>query len=326
MIYLYFALIVICSYFIGNVNFAKIVVGLRKKEDISQKGSGNPGTMNVLRNYGIALGALVLLLEAIKSGIPAIVSATLMKDFGYYDLAFFVSGASVILGQMYPVLYKFKGGKGIACMVGLYFFTPYWWVAIITFVCCALLLYIIDYAFISSLLFITTMAVIMLVYEIQLKVALWWVVIIIISLLWILAIIKHRGNFKRLFANKENKVGFRHKILMSVSKKYRAWIKQEENKELQKRQAAKIYLKEKEAEREIKKEEKQEEKKVKKEARKDKKATKKAKKKAKRKAKKTLRKRKKVDRRVKKLKNGKRNPFRHNRKKKTEEIKVLSEE
>ena len=61
MIGLYFAIIVVVCYLIGNVNFAKIVVKIGKKEDITKKGSGNPGTMNVLRNYGILMGAFVLL-------------------------------------------------------------------------------------------------------------------------------------------------------------------------------------------------------------------------------------------------------------------------
>lgn len=330
MIGLYFAIIVVVSYLIGNINFAKIVVRIGKKEDITKKGSGNPGTMNVVRNYGILMGALVLLLEAVKAGVPAIVSAVLMSEFGLYDLAFFVAGASVILGQVYPVIYKFKGGKGIACMAGLFFFTSYWWIAIIAFVLCALLLYIVDYAFLASLSFVTIMTVVMIVHLATVQSSYFYVAIILLSVIWLFAMFNHRSNFKRFFENRENKTGFRHKILMTFSKKYREWIKQEEVKEMQKKEAAKIFLEQQEQEKEQKKEEKEQrkeeekkekllEKEEKKKRRETKKATQKAKKKTKKRAKKIKRKTKKVDKRVKKLKNGKRNPFRHHKKKKSSE-------
>ena len=238
MIYLYFAIIVLVCYMIGNINFAKIAVKLFKKDDITKKGSGNPGTMNVMRNYGIGLGFLVLVLEAVKAGVPALVSAVIMKQFDLYDLTFFIAGVSVILGQVFPVVSKFKGGKGIACTVGLYFFTSYWWVAIIVFFLCAVLLYLVDYAFLASLSFVTIMSVVILISEINAGVQYLWLIIVLISLIWAFAMINHRSNFRRFFANKENRTGFRHKILMATSRKYREWIKQEEIKEMQKKEAA----------------------------------------------------------------------------------------
>lgn len=319
MIGLYFAIIVVVCYFIGNINFAKIVVKLGKKEDITKKGSGNPGTMNVLRNYGILMGVLVLVLEAVKAGLPALICAHLMKAYDLYDLTFFVAGASVILGQVFPVISKFKGGKGIACMAGLFFFTPYWWVAIITFVLCALLLYIVDYAFLASLSFVTVMTTVIIVWLATVQVPYFYISIILLGLIWLFAMFNHRSNFARFFANNENKTGFRHKILMTFSKKYREWIKQEEVKELHKKEAAKIFIEQQEQEKEQKKEEKEKEKLLEKEERRKKRESKKAKRKTRKKVKKLKRKTKKRDKRVKKLKNGKRNPFRHHSKKKTEE-------
>ena len=319
MIGLYFAIIVVVCYLIGNINFAKIVVSLGKKEDITKKGSGNPGTMNVMRNYGIFMGFLVLVFEAVKAGVPAIICAHLMKGYDLYELTFFVAGASVILGQVFPVIYKFKGGKGIACMAGLFFFTPYWWIAIITFFACALLLYLIDYAFLASLSFVTIMSVVVIIWLATSQIAYYWIIIILVSLIWLFAIFNHRSNFYRFFKNEENKTGFRHKILMAFSKKYREWIKQEEIKEMQKKQAAKKFLEEQEQQREIRKEEKEKEKLLEKEEKRKKKENKKAKRKTRKRAKKIKRKTKKRDRRVKKTKNGKRNPFKHHSKKKVSE-------
>ena len=55
MIYLYFAIIVVVSYFIGSVNFARILAWKKRKQDITTKGSFNPGTMNMLRVYGFGI-------------------------------------------------------------------------------------------------------------------------------------------------------------------------------------------------------------------------------------------------------------------------------
>lgn len=312
MIGLYFAIIVVVCYLIGNINFARIVVSLGKKEDITKKGSGNPGTMNVMRNYGILLALLVLVLEGVKAGIPAIISATLMDSFGLYELAFFVAGASVVLGQVFPIFNKFKGGKGIACMTGMFFFTRYWWVAIIVFFFCAVILYLFDYAFLASLSFVTIMSVVMISTEVAvIKPDYLWIVILLISLIWLFAMFKHRSNFARFFANSENKTGFRHKILMAFSPKYREYVKQEEIKNLQRKEAVKKFIEEREEVREHRKEERKEERKQKRVLKKNERAERKEKRKEKR--------LKKSDKRVKKTKNGKRNPFRHHSKKKIEE-------
>ena len=208
-------------------------------------------------------------------------------------------------------------------MAGLFFFTSYWWVAIITFVLCALLLYIVDYAFLASLSFVTIMTGVIIAYLAINQPAYWIISVVLLSVVWMFAIFNHRSNFKRFFANRENKTGFRHKILMTFSKKYREWIKQEEVKEMQKKEAAKIFLEQQEQEKAEKKEEKEKErlleKEEKKKQRETKKASLKAKRRTKKRAKKIKRKTKKVDKRVKKLKNGKRNPFRHHKKKKSKE-------
>ena len=115
MIYYWFILVVVACYFIGNINFARVIARVFKHEDITTKGSGNPGTMNVLRVYGIGYAVLTLLFECLKAGVPAIVCGYIFGNYGMFELAFFVAGISVVLGHNFPVIYKFKGGKGIAC-------------------------------------------------------------------------------------------------------------------------------------------------------------------------------------------------------------------
>ncbi len=115
----------ICSYFIGNINFALIISKL-KHQDIRKMGSGNPGTLNMSRNLGMKIGILTLLLDALKGAIPALVGYLFFAEYRFADTLFCVSdfamymcGLFVIIGHIFPVFLKFHGGKGIASTMGV---------------------------------------------------------------------------------------------------------------------------------------------------------------------------------------------------------------
>ena len=113
-------LVVILSYLIGSINFAYITAQI-KGIDISSRGSGNPGTSNVLRTLGKRSAAIVLFGDLLKGAIPIV--------FFYQDQYFLVYGLSAVIGHIYPVFYRFKGGKGVATYLGVYvatvFMNPY---------------------------------------------------------------------------------------------------------------------------------------------------------------------------------------------------------
>ena len=104
-------LFIVSSYLIGSINFAYLVAKY-KKLDISSSGSGNPGTSNVLRTLGKRSAAIVLFGDLLKGAIPII--------FFYQDQYFLVYGLAAVVGHIYPAFYKFKGGKGVATYLGVY--------------------------------------------------------------------------------------------------------------------------------------------------------------------------------------------------------------
>lgn len=115
----------VISYFIGNINWS-IIISKSKNKDIRKLGSGNPGTLNMSRNFGLKLGLLTLLLDLLKGAVPTLVSFFVFKDvivsasnFNLSDLAIYVSGFFAVLGHIYPIIYGFKGGKGIATSIGV---------------------------------------------------------------------------------------------------------------------------------------------------------------------------------------------------------------
>ena len=83
--------------------------------DISSSGSGNPGTSNALRTLGKGSAVIVLLGDLLKGALPII--------FFYEDQYFLIYGVAAVLGHIYPVFYKFKGGKGVATYLGVYIAT-----------------------------------------------------------------------------------------------------------------------------------------------------------------------------------------------------------
>lgn len=112
-------------YFIGCFNFALLISKL-KRRDITKIGSGNPGTMNMSREFGWKIGVLTFFCDALKGGMPAIILYFIYNDFVFAGTQLAVSdfikifgGICVIIGHIFPVFLKFKGGKGIASTLGL---------------------------------------------------------------------------------------------------------------------------------------------------------------------------------------------------------------
>ena len=119
------------SYFCGNINWALIISKI-KKTDIRKLGSGNPGTLNMSRNLGLKAGLLTFFLDIMKGAIPVFVAFMLLKDKYFYDceyvigdFAIYLCGLCAVLGHIYPVVLKFKGGKGIIVSTVAILFADY---------------------------------------------------------------------------------------------------------------------------------------------------------------------------------------------------------
>lgn len=197
---LFYVLLVIGSYFIGNISNARILSKV-KKDDITKHGSGNPGTMNMLRTYGFKTGLLTLFLDAIKGAVPALAGFLLSKLFNFDQyFGLYLAGISVVLGHNFPVFYKFKGGKGVACILGVFAVAEPLW-ASIAFLGCFLYLLIFDYGAMASFIFITSLTVIE-AYKFRGDIKICSLLFILFFLTWFM----HRQNIFRLLIGKENKV------------------------------------------------------------------------------------------------------------------------
>ena len=130
----------IVSYLIGCFHFAILIAKIKNK-DILKEGSGNPGAMNVSRKLGFKYGLINFFFDALKGVAPVLVgyfcfkgmvfkgTDVLVSDFMRYFFALFA-----VLGHVFPVFMKFKGGKGISTTIGLLWCSiscDTWWFALV---------------------------------------------------------------------------------------------------------------------------------------------------------------------------------------------------
>lgn len=200
MIYFYYAILAVVSYFIGNVTWAR-VIAKTNHGDITKSGSGNPGTLNTWRTFGFWAGTLTFFLDMLKGVVPTLIAYLTFGHLGCNpEIAMYIAGFSVILGHIFPVAYKFKGGKGIATSVGV-FVVANWWVGLIAFAIMMLGMLFVKYASIFTIGFVIAMSIV----EICLCNPMNWVNYILISAILLLVLYAHRANIKRLLTGKENK-------------------------------------------------------------------------------------------------------------------------
>lgn len=216
--------LLIIGYLVGNFSSAKFLSRL-KKDDITKHGSGNPGTMNMLRTFGFKFGVLTLFLDALKGALPSTLGFFLLGGFNGGDMAYlglFIGGFSSILGHIFPVFYKFKGGKGVACIVGMFIVAEPLW-AIGAIVGCFVYLLIFKYGVLASFIFITVVTIVE-GYKFRGDIGICLILFGIFFLTWFM----HRQNFFRLLIGKENKVNlFKKKKKEKLKRFERKEIKQE---------------------------------------------------------------------------------------------------
>ena len=113
------ALATVAAYLIGSLSFAVIVSSAMGLNDPRSYGSKNPGATNVLRSGNKLAAVLTLLLDAFKGWLPVVVVQTWGADYGLDAGTVALVGLAAFLGHLYPVFFRFVGGKGVATAMGV---------------------------------------------------------------------------------------------------------------------------------------------------------------------------------------------------------------
>lgn len=117
---------VLAAYLIGSLSFAVIVSRLMGLNDPRTYGSKNPGATNVLRSGSKAAAVVTLLLDAAKGWIPVYAAQRWGGPYGLEASAIALVGLAAFLGHVFPVFFRFQGGKGVATAMGVVLATNAW--------------------------------------------------------------------------------------------------------------------------------------------------------------------------------------------------------
>ena len=109
----------LAAYLIGSLSFAVIVSSVMGLNDPRTYGSKNPGATNVLRSGSKAAAVVTLLLDALKGWLPVVLVKWYGKPYGLEDGTLAMVGLAAFLGHLYPVFFRFVGGKGVATALGV---------------------------------------------------------------------------------------------------------------------------------------------------------------------------------------------------------------
>jgi glycerol-3-phosphate acyltransferase PlsY len=125
-----YAVTALVAYLIGSFNMAILISKYHKFSDIREHGSGNAGMTNMLRIFGRRAATWTFIGDFLKGAIVVFVAREIGKDLQMnLDLAY-IASLFVMLGHIYPLYFKFRGGKGIATALGAMFVLN--WIAFVT--------------------------------------------------------------------------------------------------------------------------------------------------------------------------------------------------
>lgn len=201
----------VAGYLIGCISFGYIAGKLFKGKDIREVGSGNAGTANVIRNYGWAIGLFTFAGDVAKGIGAALLGSVLFPltgpgGFGVFGatdplpIGMYVGGLAAIIGHIWPVFLKFRGGKGVATSLGVFLMImPLYTGIALGF--CIILIAITRTMSVGSLTGTLIMTACSLVFYFG---DIWHNATCV--LLFLLVFYSHRANLKRLAEGKENQL------------------------------------------------------------------------------------------------------------------------
>lgn len=201
------AMYILCAlvaYALGSLNFGIIISKLVYKDDIRKYGSGNAGTTNMLRTYGKGAAIGTILGDALKVVFAIVIGNCLV---GWLLYGGYVAGFFAVLGHVYPIYYKFKGGKGVVASAITILMLD-WRIFLVVFGVFVVVVAIWRYISLGSILSAAIYPMIVYAAAVSSRKSpgLDFVFALILAAF---VIILHRTNIQRLLDGKENKLSFK---------------------------------------------------------------------------------------------------------------------
>lgn len=199
----------IAAYLIGSLSFAVIVSRTMGLSDPRTYGSKNPGATNVLRSGSKAAAIVTLLLDAFKGWLPVMLVRWFGESYGLGDGTIALVGLAAFLGHLFPVFFRFAGGKGVATALGVLLATS-WILGLATGVTWLVIAYAFRYSSLASLV-AAVFAPVYYVFGDGLAWAMDKSIVLSTALMSLLLIWRHTENISRLVKGTESKLGSKKK-------------------------------------------------------------------------------------------------------------------
>ena len=205
MDYLYFGLAVLLAYLLGSLSFAVIVSRAMGLKDPRSYGSKNSGATNVLRSGSKVAAVLTLLLDGLKGWLPVLLVKWFGRDFGLEDGSVALVALAAFLGHLYPVFFRFKGGKGVATAAGVLLGID-WLLGLVTLATWLIVAFFSRYSSLASL----AAAVFTPMFYLLGDRTAWYVdksIVMVLIAISALLVYRHRENINKLIKGTESKLG-----------------------------------------------------------------------------------------------------------------------
>lgn len=194
--------VIVIAYLLGNLNGAIFTSRYFSHEDVREKGSGNAGLTNFVRNYGVGKALFVILLDAGKTVAACLLGGALLEPYGYGTEGTVLGALIVSIGHDFPAFLGFSGGKGIVCgatVAAVLDGGVFLILAAVFFTC----FFITRYVSLSSILAAVSFSIGFVIFywgNLPLQIG--------TAVIGVLAIWMHRDNIKRLLSGTERKFSF----------------------------------------------------------------------------------------------------------------------
>lgn len=196
---------VLAAYLLGSLSFAVLVSKVMGLSDPRTFGSKNPGATNVLRSGSKGAAVVTLLLDAAKGWLPVVLVRWYGEPFGLGDGTQALVGLAAFLGHLWPVFFRFQGGKGVATALGvLVGISP--WLGLATAATWLIVAFFFRYSSLASLV----CAAFAPVYYVLVNGVVWqatWSIGLALVAMSGLLVWRHRENMARLLAGTESRLG-----------------------------------------------------------------------------------------------------------------------
>ena len=202
---LYPLLATVAAYLLGSLSFGVIVSRLMGLNDPRTFGSKNPGATNVLRSGSKAAAIVTLLLDAAKGWLPVALVAAYGTPYGLGEGTLAAVGLAAFIGHLYPVFFRFQGGKGVATALGVLLgFSA--WLALATVLTFAIIAFFFRYVSLASIVAAVFAPAFYLLGD-----GVAWQAsrasLLVVAVMGVLLVWRHSLNIDRLLAGKEVKLG-----------------------------------------------------------------------------------------------------------------------